>query len=91
VVGPVGEYRCDYIWDEALLILEAKGYAAHGSPDAANADLVRELAIIEASGHQIISVGWNQVSRRPAALARQIRRIYLARLELIEGRTLTNG
>lgn len=91
VVGPAGEYRCDYIWDEARLILEAKGYAAHGSPDATQADLVRELAIVEASGYQIISVGWTQVSHRPAALARQIRRIYLARRDLVEGRDATHG
>ena len=83
IVGPNGEYRCDYIWPEALLILEAKGFAAHGSPDATTADLLREAAIVEAGGYQILSAGWYQATRGAAVFARQLHTIYFARLQLL--------
>lgn len=85
IVGPNGEYRCDYISDDALLIVEAKGYETHGTPDAFAADLIREAAIVEAGGYQILPVGYWQATKGASVLARQIRTLYFARRKLLLG------
>jgi hypothetical protein len=85
IVGPEGEYRTDYRWKEVLLILEAKGFAAHGSPEAASRDFERELSITEAGGYQILSVGWDQATRGARKLARQLNSIYHSRRQLLLG------
>lgn len=85
IAGPDGEYRTDYRWRDVLLILEVKGFAAHGSPEASAADIERELAIAEADGYQIISADWALVTRRPRRLARQLETIYWRRRRLLLG------
>lgn len=80
--GPDGEYRCDYTWEEIKLILEAKGFMAHGSVAAASADIERELAITVAHGYQIVTIDWNQVVRSPDRLAFRVNRIYWTRAAL---------
>jgi very-short-patch-repair endonuclease len=54
----------DFLWRGARLILEADGVAWHDGKLAGEDDAERQ-ALLEARGHRVLRVTWDQAIRRP--------------------------
>lgn len=66
-------YRLDYAWPQARLAVETDGYGSHSGLEAFHHDRERQNAIVLA-GWTVLRFTWQDVQRRPGAVADQIRR-----------------
>lgn len=65
--------RIDFAWPEALLALEADGYATHSARADWRRDRTRRNALTE-RGWLVLHATWEDVTERPNALIQQLRR-----------------
>jgi hypothetical protein len=68
-----GGIEVDFLWPGARLVVEVDGYAFHRSPTAFEEDRARDVALVLA-GYRVLRFTWTQVTRRPAEVARALRR-----------------
>ncbi len=68
----IGRYRPDMLWREARLIVELDGRAAHHTPAQLAAD-ARRQAELERLGYTVLRFPWDDVHRRPASIAAEVR------------------
>ena len=66
-----GSVFSDFAWLAEKVIVEVKGFATHGTPQAMTDDFEREHRLI-AAGWIVLSFTWNQVVRRPKYVADRI-------------------
>ena len=55
----------DFLWRERKLVIEADGRSVHDAP-IVQADDARKQAILEADGHRVLRITYEQAVRRPA-------------------------
>jgi hypothetical protein len=67
----------DFVWPGARLVVEADSYAWHRSPSALTDDRERDAALVLA-GYRVLRFTWQQVTSRPAHVARTPRRLRLS-------------
>jgi very-short-patch-repair endonuclease len=65
------QYRLDFAWPPALVALEADGYATHGGRLSFERDH-RRLAALTSAGWRVLAVTWEQISREPDRVIRQL-------------------
>jgi very-short-patch-repair endonuclease len=70
-------YRLDYAWPEAQVAVEVDGYGSHSGLDAFCDDRARQNAIVLA-GWTVLRFTWQDVRRRPAMVADQVRQAVAA-------------
>jgi len=68
----IGPYRPDFCWPQQRLIVEADGYATHGTPLAFEDDRERD-AELRTLGWQVLRFTWPQLTRRPAWVAAKLK------------------
>lgn len=61
---PIGRYRPDMLWREAMLIVELDGHRAHRTAAQRQADAAKQRHL-ESLGHQVIRVPRHQLRDRP--------------------------
>lgn len=66
-------YRLDYAWPAARVLVEVDGYESHAGLGAFCHDRERQNALVLA-GWTVLRFTWDDVRRRPAHVAEQIRR-----------------
>ncbi len=64
----LGRYEIDAFWPEQRLAVEVDGYAAHSTRQAFERDRIRD-ADIQLAGHRVLRITWDQLTRRPEAVA----------------------
>lgn len=64
--------RLDFAWPDALVAVEADGYAFHGGRRAFVDDRAR-LAALVAAGWRVIPATWDELRDRPEALVAHVR------------------
>jgi hypothetical protein len=62
----------DFVWRDARLIVEVDGYRYHRSPSAFEDDRERDV-VLSLAGWRVLRFTWNQVTGRPAWVARAVR------------------
>jgi predicted transcriptional regulator of viral defense system len=67
---PIAE--ADFAYPHLKLIIEVDGFDAHGSPKALQMDLARQNLVV-LQGWTVLRFTWNDVTKRPAWVAKQIR------------------
>jgi very-short-patch-repair endonuclease len=74
---PLLDYRVDFFWPDARLVVEVDGRATHGTRKAFQADRDRDghLAV---AGYRVLRFTWWDVTRRPAVVADRVRRMLAA-------------
>jgi predicted transcriptional regulator of viral defense system len=70
--GSNGQYRVDFAWPWAGLIVEVDGYRAHGAPEAFQADRTRQNELVS-EGWRILRYTWADVVGRPHEVTQQVR------------------
>jgi very-short-patch-repair endonuclease len=80
-----GQYRADFVWHDARLVVETDGRATHDNAVAFLDDRVRDRAL-RASGYDVLRFTWAEVVHRPAAVAREIRAAIERRRRELGGR-----
>ena len=66
-------YRLDFAWPDQLVAVEADGYDTHGGRVAFVRDH-RRMSALAAAGWRVLPVTWEQVTRSPATVVREVRR-----------------
>jgi very-short-patch-repair endonuclease len=56
-------YIVDFAWPMVKLVLEVDGYAVHATPEAFNADRVRQNILVEAGWTVLRVTGWDALNR----------------------------
>lgn len=64
VNAPMGNYRVDFCWPAAGLIVEVDGFAAHRSRDAFERDRARRTKLT-ATGHEVLTFTPRQIDQNP--------------------------
>jgi len=64
-------YECDFVWRDAMLVVETDGAAAHGTRRARERDPRRDARLMLA-GWRVWRVSYVQVVREPQAVAREL-------------------
>jgi very-short-patch-repair endonuclease len=68
-----GEWmEVDCVWEDARVIVELDGYAAHGTRAAFERDRERDRALL-AAGWRVLRITWRQLHDRPGRLAAELR------------------
>ena len=70
-------FEVDALWRVERLVVELDGHATHANPVANEEDRHREL-VLRRAGYRICRYTWQQITRRPDAVARDLR-LQLAR------------
>lgn len=68
----IGRYVPDMLWEEANLIVELDGKAAHTTPAQKRADATKQRWL-ERRGHEVLRFGWRQVEFEPDLVAARLR------------------
>lgn len=63
--------RLDFVYPVERVVIEADGYATHSSPEAFEADRVRNNALL-AQGYRVLHWTWQALRQRPAPLVAQL-------------------
>jgi hypothetical protein len=71
-------FEVDAFYKDHKLIIELDGYRDHAEPDRFEADRERDARAIELK-FDTLRITWKRLTRKPAALARQLRAILAAR------------
>jgi hypothetical protein len=71
-------FEVDAFYEDHRLIIELDGYRDHSQPDRFEADRERDALAIELR-FDTLRITWKRLTRKPAALARQLRAILAAR------------
>jgi hypothetical protein len=82
VAGPHGEFRLDFPWPDVLLDVEVDGWEWHSSYAATRLGKQRNNKLV-AQGYAILQYDWKDITRRPAAVRREIEQMYCERLTLL--------
>ena len=69
----VGPYVVDFLWRDAMLVVEIDGYTAHRGRSAFEEDRRRDLCLSE-RGHTVHRLSARQLAEQPAQIARLLRR-----------------
>jgi hypothetical protein len=72
VNATVAGLMVDALWENARVIVELDGRAAHGTPASIERDRQRELAL-RGAGYTVLRYTWQQVTREPAAVVGDLR------------------
>jgi hypothetical protein len=81
VFGDDGEYRLDFFWPEADLVVEVDGWSIHATPWARRRDFRKQNRIV-IGNHWILRYDWVDVVEDPARTAAEILEAYTARTTL---------
>jgi len=81
VFGKHGEYRLDFFWPEADLVVEVDGWSIHATPMARRRDFRKQNRIV-IGNHWILRYDWVDVVEDPDRTAAEIREAYTARTTL---------
>lgn len=68
------DYVVDFLWREALLVVELDGRKSHGTRRAFQADRDQDGRLVVA-GYQVLRFTWWDVTCRPAVVADRVRRL----------------
>lgn len=66
--------RVDFAYSAIRLAVEVAGFGSHSSPRALQSDLDHQNALVEL-GWTVLRFTWNDVVRRPEAVAARVRRV----------------
>jgi uncharacterized protein DUF559 len=80
--GDHGEYRLDFFWPEAALVVEVDGWSIHAEPRARRRDYRKQNRIV-ISGRWILRYDWHDVVRDHDRTANEIVEAYRCRTELL--------
>jgi very-short-patch-repair endonuclease len=64
----------DFLWSEAMLVVETDGAAIHGTPHVFGRDRWRDQLLV-AAGYRVIRVTWDQLADEPEPLLARVLRI----------------
>jgi len=78
VFGEHGEYRLDFYWPEADLVVEVDGWSIHATPIARRRDFRKQNRIV-IGNHWILRYDWVDVVEDAARTAAEILEAYTAR------------
>jgi very-short-patch-repair endonuclease len=78
----IAGYEIDFFWPDLALAVEIDGGAVHRTRRAFQADRTRDR-VLAAHGIQVVRITWDDLTRRPAELARQLKSIRAARAALL--------
>lgn len=81
VAGPNGEYRLDFPWPEAMLVVEVNGWEYHSSYKAFHYGMTRQNALT-LEGYAFLNYTWTHITRAPNTVMRELHAAYLARVHL---------
>jgi len=84
VFGEHGEYRLDFYWPEADLVVEVDGWSIHATPIARRRDFRKQNRIV-IGNHWILRYDWVDVVEDAARTAAEILEAYTARTTLALG------
>lgn len=75
---PIGRYRVDMLWPDALLVVEMDSAKWHTTPGRLEHDKLRD-AELAAMGYLTIRVTWNELTQRPNEVIARIAQAYALR------------
>ena len=81
VFGNDGEYRLDFYWPEADLVIEVDGWSIHADPDARRRDFSKQNRIV-IGNHWVLRYDWFQVVHRQEQTGAEVLEAYRARTTL---------
>jgi len=81
VFGEHGEYRLDFFWPEADLVVEVDGWSVHAAPSARRRDFRKQNRIV-IGNHWILRYDWVDVVEDAERTGAEIREAYKARTAL---------
>ena len=84
VFGEHGEYRLDFFWPEADLVVEVDGWSIHATPTARRRDFRKQNRIV-IGNHWILRYDWVDVVEDAERTAAEILEAYAARTTLAFG------
>jgi hypothetical protein len=87
IAGPHREFRLDFAWPEVLLDVEVDGWEWHSSYAAVRLGKQRNNTLV-AMGYAILQYDWKDITRRPAAVRREIEATYWERAALLGKQTV---
>jgi very-short-patch-repair endonuclease len=64
-------YEVDFLWRDAMLVVEVDGYAYHAHRAAFERDRTRDQVLV-AAGYRVIRVTWRQLEHEPLAVVARI-------------------
>ncbi len=67
----VAGHEVDALWPAQRLAVEVDGYATHATRKAFEHDRIRD-ADIQADGYRVLRISWDQLTRRPEAVAARL-------------------
>ena len=73
VAGEHGEFRLDFPWPEALLVLEVHGWAFHATPENFQSDIDRGNGLADLGWLRLVKT-WRDVIHHPEKMVAQVRR-----------------
>ncbi|MBV8979817.1 MAG: hypothetical protein JO086_02855 [Acidimicrobiia bacterium] len=82
VFGDDGEYRLDFYWPEADLVVEVDGWSIHATPLARRRDFQKQNRIV-IGNHWILRYDWVDIVEDAARTAAEILEAYAARTRLV--------
>jgi very-short-patch-repair endonuclease len=81
VFGEHGEYRLDFYWPEADLVVEVDGWSIHAAPDARRRDFRKQNRVV-LGNHWILRYDWFDVVDDSERTAAEVLEAYSARVSL---------
>ncbi|HEV3351552.1 MAG TPA: hypothetical protein VG076_01445 [Acidimicrobiales bacterium] len=81
VFGEYGEYRLDFYWPEADLVVEVDGWSIHAAPGARRRDFRKQNRIV-LGNHWILRYDWFDVVEDSERTAAEVLEAYSARVSL---------
>ena len=82
VFGEHGEYRLDFYWPEAELVIEVDGWSVHAAPGARRNDFRKQNRIVR-SGRWILRYDWFQIVHDALNTSAEVVEAYRARTQLL--------
>jgi very-short-patch-repair endonuclease len=82
VFGEYGEYRLDFYWPEAQLVVEVDGWSVHAAPGARRNDFKKQNRVVR-SDRWILRYDWFQVVHDSVTTAAEVVDAYRARTQLL--------
>jgi hypothetical protein len=82
VFGEHGEYRLDFYWPEADLVIEVDGWSIHAAPGARRRDFRKQNRIV-IGNHWILRYDWYDVVEDAERTAEEVVEAYTARTALL--------
>ncbi len=68
------EFEVDFVWPQRRVIVEADGFAHHGSRSAFEQDRWRDLKL-EVAGYKVLRCTWRQLQCKPAEVANMLKAV----------------